>query len=153
MRGSDSDAEKPSVLLWEGGQTPMLTRARFQPLYPLLRLPPRYASRPLMSSSGESDAKRARTDAAPDASAASAVVLHSYWRSSCSYRVRIALGLKRVAYEYRAVHLVKDGGEQLLDTYAALNPMREVPALTIDGVCLTQSQGACGDERCSIRGV
>ena len=39
-------------------------------------------------------------------------MLYSYWRSSCSYRVRIALELKGLAYEYHAVHLVRDGGEQ-----------------------------------------
>lgn len=66
-------------------------------------------------------------------------VLYSYWRSSCSYRVRIALALKRVGYEYRAVHLLKDGGQQLAAEYAALNPMKVLPALAIDGVTLTQS--------------
>lgn len=65
------------------------------------------------------------------------VTLHGYWRSSCSYRVRIALALKGIAYETRAVHLVKS--EQLGDAYAALNPMREVPTLEIDGLVLTQS--------------
>jgi maleylacetoacetate isomerase len=67
------------------------------------------------------------------------VVLYSYWRSSCSWRVRIALALKGVDYEYVAVHLVKDGGEQLKETYAALNPMKEVPTLKVDGHTLTQS--------------
>ena len=58
-----------------------------------------------------------------------AYVLHSYWRSSCSWRVRIALGLKGLAYTYRAVHLVKDGGQQNSEAYRALNPMRTVPLL------------------------
>ena len=40
------------------------------------------------------------------------VVLYSYWRSSCSWRVRIALEYKKIDYDYKAVHLVKDGGEQ-----------------------------------------
>ena len=66
-------------------------------------------------------------------------VLYGYWRSSCSWRVRIALNLKEVAYEYRAVHLVKDGGEQLKPEYTAVNPNQVVPALVIDGVTLTQS--------------
>jgi len=35
--------------------------------------------------------------------------LWSYWRSSCSYRVRIALGLKRLSFEYMPVHLVRGG--------------------------------------------
>ena len=55
--------------------------------------------------------------------------LYSYFRSSASYRVRIALGLKGIDYEYRAVHLLNDGGEQLQTDYAALNPSREVPTL------------------------
>ena len=44
--------------------------------------------------------------------------LYSYWRSSCSWRVRIALALKEIEYDYEAIHLVKDGGEQLKDEYA-----------------------------------
>lgn len=55
--------------------------------------------------------------------------LYSYWRSSCSWRVRIALELQERAYDYVAVHLVKDGGEQLGDDYTARNPMQQVPTL------------------------
>ena len=47
-----------------------------------------------------------------DANAESNVVLYSYWRSSCSWRVRIALNIFKIAYEYRAVHLLTDGGQQ-----------------------------------------
>ncbi|MFL5358266.1 maleylacetoacetate isomerase [Archangium sp.] len=57
--------------------------------------------------------------------------LYSYWRSSCSWRVRIALKLKGLAYEYAPVHLVKDGGEQHGDAYRAINPMRTVPTLEL----------------------
>lgn len=56
-------------------------------------------------------------------------VLYSYFRSSASYRVRIALNLKGIDYEYRAVHLLNDGGQQFQKTYADLNPSREVPTL------------------------
>ena len=66
-------------------------------------------------------------------------VLFSYWRSSCSWRVRIALNLLGLEYEYKAVHLVKGGGEQFLSEYTDKNPMREVPTLLIDGRHLTQS--------------
>lgn len=66
-------------------------------------------------------------------------VLFSYWRSSCSWRVRTALQLKGVEYEYRAVHLVKDGGEQKTPEYEAKNPQKLVPTLEIDGLVLTQS--------------
>lgn len=57
--------------------------------------------------------------------------LYNYWRSSCSWRVRIALNLKGLAYEYVPVHLVKDGGEQHSEAYRALNPMRTVPTLEL----------------------
>ncbi|KAL6059469.1 Glutathione S-transferase zeta-1 [Balamuthia mandrillaris] len=65
------------------------------------------------------------------------IVLYSYWRSSCSYRVRIALNHKAIPYTYKAVHLVKS--QQLEPDYAALNPMKEVPSLLIDGLQLSQS--------------
>lgn len=55
--------------------------------------------------------------------------LHSYWRSSASWRVRIALAHKGIAYEYAPVNLVKDGGEQRGDAYRALNPLMQVPTL------------------------
>jgi maleylacetoacetate isomerase len=66
-------------------------------------------------------------------------ILYSYWRSSCSYRVRIALEYKQVPYEYRAVHLVKDGGEQTKPEYRSLNPMAQVPTLIHGHLTLTQS--------------
>jgi len=56
--------------------------------------------------------------------------LFNYFRSSASYRVRIALALKGLDYDYRAVHLVK--GEQLQDAYASLAAARLVPLL-VDG--------------------
>jgi maleylpyruvate isomerase len=55
--------------------------------------------------------------------------LHNYWRSSASWRVRIGLNLKGLKYEYVAVHLLQDGGQQHSDAYRALNPMRTVPTL------------------------
>ena len=54
--------------------------------------------------------------------------LWSYWRSSCSYRVRIALNIKGLDYDSLAVHLVKGGGEQHLDEYRVLNPQALVPS-------------------------
>lgn len=56
--------------------------------------------------------------------------LFNYFRSSASYRVRIALALKGLDYDYRPVHLVK--GEQLLDAYASVSASRLVPALVDD---------------------
>ena len=64
-------------------------------------------------------------------------VLHDYFRSSASYRVRIALNLKGIDYEQREISLVKD--EQHDASYLALNPQGFVPMLEIDGHRLTQS--------------
>jgi maleylacetoacetate isomerase len=64
--------------------------------------------------------------------------LYTYWRSSTSYRVRIALNLKGIAYEAVSVDLV--GGAQRHPDYAALNPGQGVPTLVLgDGTALTQS--------------
>ena len=65
------------------------------------------------------------------------IVLHDYWRSSAAYRVRIALNLKHIAYESRAVDLV--AGLQSAPDNLARNPQGLVPTLEIDGVPLTQS--------------
>ena len=55
--------------------------------------------------------------------------LYSYWRSSASHRVRIALQLKGLDYEYVPIHLVAGGGEQYGPAYRALNPQSRVPSL------------------------
>jgi len=65
--------------------------------------------------------------------------LHNYFRSSASYRVRIALNLKRLPYEYVPVHLLKDGGQQLASSFRALNPESLVPVLDDEGAIVTQS--------------
>jgi maleylpyruvate isomerase len=69
------------------------------------------------------------------------IVLHNYWRSSASHRVRIALGLKELAYEYVVVNIVKDG--QFTDDYRTKNPLSQVPTLEItedDGTMWSISQ-------------
>ena len=63
--------------------------------------------------------------------------LYDYWRSSASYRVRIALNLKGLAYERVAVNLLE--GEQRQDAYRAVNPQGFVPMLDADGKRFTQS--------------
>lgn len=65
--------------------------------------------------------------------------LYSYFRSSASYRVRIALKLKGLPYEVCPVHLLKNGGEQFLPEYLKLNPYALVPTLLDDGKALMQS--------------
>ena len=65
--------------------------------------------------------------------------LHSYFRSSASYRVRIALNLKGLSYDLIPVHLLKNGGEQFSENFRALNPDALVPVLEHEGVALTQS--------------
>lgn len=66
-------------------------------------------------------------------------VLHGYFRSSCSWRVRIAFALKGLEYDQVPVNLVKDGGQQYSSQYKTLNPMQQVPAVEIDGITLSQS--------------
>jgi maleylacetoacetate isomerase len=71
------------------------------------------------------------------------VKLYSYFRSSASYRVRIALNLKGLPFEVVPVHLLKNGGEQFSPEYRKLNPDALVPALIddsgVDAAALTQS--------------
>ncbi|XP_066854252.1 maleylacetoacetate isomerase isoform X1 [Anser cygnoides] len=72
-------------------------------------------------------------------SAAAKPILYGYFRSSCSWRVRIALALKGIAYDQVPVNLLKDGGQQFSAEFKAVNPMQQVPALKIDGITLSQS--------------
>jgi maleylpyruvate isomerase len=68
------------------------------------------------------------------------VVLHGYYRSSASFRLRIALGLKQIGYRDVFHHLRR--GEQRSADYLSLNPQGLVPTLEIDGRHLTQSLAA-----------
>lgn len=63
--------------------------------------------------------------------------LYNYFRSSASYRVRIALALKGLAYDYKPVHLQKN--EQFNESYAAVSAARLVPLLRDGDTTLTQS--------------
>ncbi len=65
--------------------------------------------------------------------------LYNYFRSSASFRVRIALALKGLDYEYASVHLLKAGGEQFAAEFKTMNPAALVPVLDDDGIVLTQS--------------
>eukprot|EP01064_Diplonema_japonicum_P033602 TRINITY_DN6679_c3_g1_i1.p1 TRINITY_DN6679_c3_g1~~TRINITY_DN6679_c3_g1_i1.p1 ORF type:complete len:237 (+),score=73.63 TRINITY_DN6679_c3_g1_i1:33-713(+) len=80
----------------------------------------------------EPAAKRAKTEAASEPT------LYSYWRSSCSWRVRIALAIKGVEYKYEAVNLLK--AEQKTDEHVGKrNVMAQVPAFVVDDKVIGQS--------------
>ncbi len=68
-------------------------------------------------------------------------ILHGYYRSTASYRVRIALNLKGIAHQQRFHHLRKS--EQREARYLALNPQGLVPALQTDAGVITQSVAIC----------
>lgn len=63
--------------------------------------------------------------------------LYNFFRSSASYRVRIALALKGLTYEYKSVHLTNN--EQFKESYASVSASRLVPLLRDGGHTLTQS--------------
>ena len=63
--------------------------------------------------------------------------LYSYYRSSASFRVRIALALKGLPFDYRPVHLVRN--EQSSPDFAAISPQQLVPVLVDQGTNLNQS--------------
>lgn len=68
--------------------------------------------------------------------------LFGYWRSSSTWRVRIALAHKRLAYTYRPVDLV--AGDQHDPAYQQINPMAQVPVLELDdGTCVSESVAIC----------
>ena len=64
-------------------------------------------------------------------------VLYGYYRSSATYRLRMALNLKKVPFEVVPINLLK--GEQKSEEYAKVNPQMKVPSLVIDGLTLTES--------------
>ena len=67
------------------------------------------------------------------------LTLYSYYRSSCSYRVRIALYCKEIDFNYKAIHLLQNGGEQFRDDFKNKNPFSQVPCLQDGDFFLSQS--------------
>lgn len=65
--------------------------------------------------------------------------LYDYFRSSASFRVRIALNLKQLPYQIIPIHLVNNGGEQFHSSYETLNPQHLVPTLQENNKTITQS--------------
>lgn len=58
--------------------------------------------------------------------------LFGYWRSSSTWRVRIALAYKAIGYQPDTVHLLRDGGEQHHAAHTSRNPMAQVPVLEVE---------------------
>jgi maleylpyruvate isomerase len=69
--------------------------------------------------------------------------LRSYWRSTCSWRVRIVLNYKEIPHKIVLVHLIQDGGEQYQETHIRMNPEALVPVLTFDDIAIAQSVAIC----------
>ena len=67
------------------------------------------------------------------------IKLYTYYRSSASYRVRIALNLKGLPFESIPVHLLRAGGLQHTPDYARINPAQLVPTLVDGELTLGQS--------------
>jgi maleylacetoacetate isomerase len=77
------------------------------------------------------------TPTEPERPMHSSLTLYSYWRSSCSYRVRIALGAKSLPYELRPVNLLE--GAQAHPDYTSLSQTGYVPALALSGEVFIES--------------
>jgi len=86
---------------------------------------------------GASILRLAKHQAGPSLERMSKPVLFDYFRSSASYRVRIALNLKGIDYEARPVNLLESAHKD--EAYRALNPQGFVPMLEMEGLRLTQS--------------
>lgn len=67
------------------------------------------------------------------------MILHTYFRSSAAYRVRIALNLKRLRADQAFVHLNRNGGEQFSESFRAINPQGLVPVLVDNVFQVSQS--------------
>lgn len=65
--------------------------------------------------------------------------LYSYYRSSAAYRVRIALNIKNLTYEYQAIPLKQSGDNVFIQQYSPINPQRMVPVLQDNGNRIYQS--------------
>ncbi len=65
--------------------------------------------------------------------------LYDYYRSTASYRVRIALNLKNMSYQTHSIHLIDQGGEQNQQEYKEINPQGLVPTLDENGHIIHQS--------------
>ena len=75
------------------------------------------------------------------------MILHGFWRSGATWRLRIVLNLKGIPYTYRPVNLL--AGDQKSPQHFELNPMRQVPVLEVEGsergggIKMTESMAVC----------
>lgn len=67
------------------------------------------------------------------------MILYDYFRSTASYRVRIALNLKKIKFKAHEVHLVKEGGQQNSSSFLNINPQGLVPVLKDGDLIISQS--------------
>ena len=67
------------------------------------------------------------------------MILYGFSHSGSTYRVRIALNLKGIAYERRSLHPFRDGGQQHASEYQRLNPLGVMPTLVDGDIVITQS--------------
>lgn len=67
------------------------------------------------------------------------IKLYSYFRSSSSYRVRIALNIKNLPHEIVPVHLLNNGGEQFSEEFSKLNKAHRIPVIVHDDRTIAQS--------------
>ncbi len=67
------------------------------------------------------------------------LTFYNYFHSSASYRVRVALHLKGLAFESKAIHLLNDGGQQHSAEYRTMNPIGAVPTLIHHDKIISQS--------------
>ncbi|PQM39744.1 glutathione S-transferase zeta class-like isoform X2 [Prunus yedoensis var. nudiflora] len=77
-------------------------------------------------------------------SSSSKLLLYSYWQSSCSWRVRFALSLKGLPYEYKPVNITK--GEQFSPDFKRLNPLHFVPVLVDGDIVVSDSYAILQDK-------
>ncbi|XP_059482276.1 probable maleylacetoacetate isomerase 2 [Neocloeon triangulifer] len=66
-------------------------------------------------------------------------LLYSNWKSSSSWRVRIALNFKNIDHDLKTLKLAAVGGEQQSSEFLEINPMGRVPALIVNGTALIES--------------
>ncbi|XP_047515086.1 probable maleylacetoacetate isomerase 1 isoform X2 [Pieris napi] len=69
---------------------------------------------------------------------ANTTILYGYWLSSCTWRVRAAMNLKKMTFEERSIDIVREKA-QLTEQFRAINPSQKVPALFVDGATIVES--------------